>query len=258
MRKLMIMLVIASSICGSALAQKDGTLQSIDAVGLVRAIQASTLKSPQQEVLLDRAAASGLSQIAYEQYTRFWQKSPYDAYANLRRGEAAEDYWEYATRPSNHQISLVSPLAQELFQSARDCLTEAQKKAPADASANLAYGRFLFWYGSQMPKGLNYIKKAIAISPKSYAAHEILGDAYAEHSGDVYNLPLAEKELKIASMLRPTAAYPHWRLIRVYLDEDRLQDAKRELQAYVNLTPPSETQTDVINFYRRQFDHAAK
>lgn len=203
---------------------------------------------------MNRAAASGLSRVVYEQYTRLWKQSPQDVYTNLRRGEAAEDYWQYATRPDIHELSLIAPQAQELFQVARDCLTEAQKRAPNDASTDLAYGHFLFWHGSQMLKGLNYMKRAVAISPKSYAAHATLGDAYAEHSGEAYDLPRAENELKIAAMLNPTAAFPHWRLIRVYLDEKHQQNAKRELQTYISLTPPSASQAQAIKYYQNEFN----
>lgn len=256
MDKLVVAVALLIGISGHASAQQDAAMQPIDQKRLIQAIQNTPLKSPQQAKLMSRADASGLYQIAYEQYTRLWQRFPQDAYANLRRGEAAEDYWEYATRPDVHQLSIVAPQAQELFQVARDCLTEAKKRAPNNASTNLAYGRYLFWYGSQMPKGLSYIKKAIALDPKSYAAHATLGAAYAEHSGVAYNLPLAEKELKTAVAIDPTAAYPHWRLIRVYLDEGGQQNARRELQAYVKLTPPSDMQTRVINSYQNVFDHS--
>lgn len=239
-----------------AAAEKDVVMQPIDQKTLVQSIQSLPLKSPQQGDLIGRAYTSGLIATAYEQYTLIWQKSPQDAYANLRRGQAAEDYWEYATRPDIHELSGVDSQSRKLFQAARECLTEAQKRAPNDASANYAYGRFLFWNGGQMSLGLSYMKKAVAISPKSCAAHETLGDAYAEHSGTAYNLPQAEKELKIAAMLDPTAAFPHWRLIRVYLDEKRQQDAKRELQAYISLTPPSAAQTKVIKYYQSEFSQS--
>jgi hypothetical protein len=254
--KIIILVTFLMGLTNFASSQQDAMMRPIDEKSLIQTIQKLPLSSPQQSEMMNRAAASGLSRVAYDQYTLLWQRSPQDAYANLRRGEAAEDYWQYATQPDIHEFSLTSPQAQKIFQVARDCLVAALEKAPNDASTNFAYGHFLFWHGSQMSKGLSYMKIAVAISPKSYAAHATLGDAYAEHSGEAYNLPRAENELKRAAMLNPTASFPHWRLIRVYIDENRRQNAKRELQVYVSLTPPSATQTKVIDYYRGEFNHS--
>lgn len=254
LRTLMITLVLLVSLNNAVSAQSDASTVPIDKATLVSSIQQTALNSPQQSTLLDRASESGLSEVAYEQYTLLWQKKPQDAYANLRRGQAAEDYWQYATRPDIHQLSVVDPQAEKLFQTARECLLKAQTLAPNDSLTNRAAGYFLFWHGSQMANGITDMKKAVKISPNSAAAHETLGNAYAEHSGSFYNLALAETELKKAIALNPKAAYPHWRLIRVYLDMRRPSNASRELQSYAHLSAPTETEKKAVSFYQSQID----
>ena len=258
-RKLLITItILALSAAQVKSAQKDAAMQPVTEASLIRGIKAAPLRSPEAGLLIRRAYQSGLSKTAYDQYTRIWQKQPQNAYANLQLGEAAESYWEYSTKPDVKLLSITSPQAEEVFHVAYSSLATALKLAPHDASTNLAYGAFLFWHGSQMREGLEFIKKAVAIQPKRYNAHAVLGRAYAEYSGEVYDTVKAEKELKLASALKPSESFPHWQLIRVYLDGGRLQDAKRELQAYVNLTPPSETQTQVVNFYQNQFNHVTR
>lgn len=212
---------------------------------LVQSIQKTPIESPRQSKLISRAADAHLLKIAYEQYTLIWQKKPDNASANLRRGYAAMEYWEYATKPAVNELPLSSPKADEVSAAAASCLAKAVELAPKSASAKAEYGHFLFYQGN-MNKGVQLLKEAEALAPKAPTSYELLGAIYASPNPPFFQPKLAEKTLATAIRLDPLDSYPHWVLAQLYFDEQRYEDAQKEMRSFLNLAPPERAQENYV------------
>ena len=231
-----------------AVGVKDVRLMPISPLELQQAILHTPLYSSKQEQLTLRAFNSGLSKIAYEQYTLLWKKVPNDGYANLRRGVAALRYWRYATQPSVHEIPVGSQQDKSLYAVASSCLEKASKLMPDSADANAEYGFLLWQFGNRMSEGLTLIVKASSIEPANATIHSILGDIYSNPTPGVYKPQKAASEIATALHNDPSYAYPHYQLARLYMQEKKYSDARNELKAYINLGNASTSQSPGVVF----------
>jgi cytochrome c-type biogenesis protein CcmH/NrfG len=176
--------------------------------------------------------------LAYEQYTAIWKKNPKNAFANLLRGVATEEYWWQASFPKNN-IRLTAQQDSELFQVAKKCLGEAVKLKPKHARAKTAYGMFLWKHvGSEHgSRGLAIVQEAAKLEPTNARVQAALGEIYTTPMRKTYNPKKAETHLLKATQLDSTYSYPHYVLIRLYMDMKQFQKAQKSLEAYKSLVP---------------------
>jgi tetratricopeptide (TPR) repeat protein len=212
---------------------------------LIERIQQTPIGSSEHSNLIIRAYDAHLLKTAYEQYTLIWQKQPSNGSANLRRGVAAMEYWEYATKPFINELPLSSPKADEVSNAAKVCLTKAVELAPYSASANAEYGHFLFYQGDEA-SGVAHLLKAEKIAPKNPTPHNLLGAIYASPNPPYFLPKLAEKELRTGIHLAPSDSYPHWVLAGLFLDTRQYSKAQDEMQVYIHLAPPARAQESYV------------
>jgi tetratricopeptide (TPR) repeat protein len=229
--------------CLQAAQKKDPRYLPISAKELQQRVQKTPIDSPQHALLTARANIANLQKVAYDQYTAIWKRKPNDGHANLRRGIAAQNYWQHILHSTKISGTERFPaLFYDLQRTARQCLHKASTLLPDSSSAQIAYGFFLWQWDNQMEKGLTLLKKAVSLSPKDARARANLGSVYAKRSGNAYDPQKAEEELKLASRLDPTYAYPHWLLVSLYINTHQYKNAQQAMQTYLNLTPPAARQ----------------
>jgi len=132
---------------------------------------------------------------------------------------------------------------------ARDYGKKAVALNPQSSDAYAAYGEALGQW-ADAHKGIHSLKTvrraveelehAITLNPKNAYAHMLLASFYREAPG-VISVGDKEKALahaKLAVECGPGAAINHLVLGRVYLDFGRKEEAIKELQTIVTLTPP--------------------
>jgi tetratricopeptide (TPR) repeat protein len=224
-----------------ALAQYTGDprLAPISAQELRKSIKETPIKSPRHFELISRAYNAKLSKEAYESYALRWKKSPNDANTNLLVGIAAQRYEKQLMSPFSAPKSLREQVnrSNALHRISRERLANAVKLNPASATANVAYGFFLWQIGNQQEKGLALVKKGIALSSKSAGAHATLGAIYANSSGKAYDPVKAEAELRTAILLDKKFAYPHEALAWLYVNLKRYKDAQKSFDNLLKLSP---------------------
>lgn len=241
-RIIMAVLLLCAS-CAYAVWHKDPRFMPISMGHLKQAIEQTPIDSDQQARLTARADASRLQKETYETYTTLWKKNPSSAHANLRRGIAAQQYWQHLFRSRRNAAP---SQAYEVYKVARSCLAKAVQLQPKSVPANVAYGFFLWQYDNQMDEGLALVRKAVSLAPKDARAHANLGNIYSNPSGNAYNPQKAEEELQKAVALDSSYAYPHWLLISLYVNTKKFKEAQREMEAYLKLAPEGAAQDEKI------------
>ena len=78
---------------------------------------------------------------------------------------------------------------------------------------------------NQLEQAISQFKKAVAVDPQSAEAHMLLGYAYRVQ-GRYHLLGEAKAELRQALALDPTLIWARFYLAKIYVDFERLQDAK--------------------------------
>lgn len=226
-------------LCAQAAPKSDPRFKSITAKELKQRIQETPISSPQHALLTARGRSAKLQKLVYEQYTLVWKKKLNDGHANLRRGIAAQNYWEHIRHTTKTRLPATF---YELHGVIRGCLSKAVELMPNSPSANVAYGFFLWQWDNQMNSGLALLKKAVTLDAKDARAHANLGNVYANRSGNAYDPRKAEEELRLATQLDSTYAYPYWLMVSLYVNTKRYKDAEQALHRYLSLTPPSAAQ----------------
>lgn len=244
------LMVGLNSWCSHAAPRKDPGLMRISRQELRQLIQRTPVESPEHSKLISRAAASHLYQAAYEEYTLLWQRHRNNAYANLFRGVAAQIHWEEAEREVEKKVPYRRPPElDKLRQIAGSSLARAAV-LERNARTLTAYGFWLWRWGQNLKRGMALMQEAVSLAPKYPGIRIKLGEAYSNPSPGVYNPKRAEEELRIALELAPSAAAPHFLLMRVYEQEKRYKEARRELQAYLALAPPQTAQESWVKDYQ--------
>lgn len=226
---------------------KDPRVQVITRTQLQRLLATTPIDSPLQSRIAARSYASGLIGAADIQYTQIWQRKKNNPYANFLRGSTALDYWWYASYPSTG-IRLTATQNTRLFTTARVCLAQAVESKPDFARAVSSYGSFLFNYESNRSEGLTLMKKAVVLEPSNPALWESLGETYLAPVKETQSLSDAEKCLHRAAQLDPLYSAPHYTLIRLFSDQRRFKEARRELRVYCDLVSTKSAQTATALF----------
>ncbi len=223
---------------------KDPRFTPISQQALELKIRQTPLASSQHFLLMAQARSSHLSDSAYRLYTKIWQKTPNDPYANLLAGMAAENNWEYQT--FSNQLKPYSPEARKILEDARKLLHNAVQMMPNSARANSEYGYFLWHDDNAADAGFPLLRKAASLAPKDPVANVSLGDAYLNPYIKYYNPALAEASIRKAITLDPLYAYPHLSLVFLYNDTKRYKEAQTQMEEYLSLTPPETAKDKVI------------
>lgn len=232
------LLTLLFCVCGYAAENKDPRLVVISQKDLRQLIRRTPINSPKHAVITARSRASHLEEVAYEEYTSIWRKTPDNAFANLRRGIAALNYSDRIGFVERGKAGLTLQQEAALSVTVRSCLAKAAQLQPNSAPANVAYGFFLWQYDNKMDEGLALLRETAAFAPKDARVHANLGNIYSNKSGNAYNLGKAEEELRTAVRLDRTYAYPLSLLISLYTNEERYKDAQWAMKAYLKLSPP--------------------
>jgi Tfp pilus assembly protein PilF len=254
MRYKISLLVLALLIWQNVQAQeiKDPRLQPIKREDLLQLITKTPVESSTHGRLISRARRSKLLGLAYVQYSNIWKAKPNNAYANYWKGMAAYQYeWQAGYASSSVRITGEQKL--RLWEAARSGFQRAVELKPDFASANAAYGAFLFKIPHEEKKGMALMKKAVKLEPKHAGAWRTLGEALINPYRDAYNPKEGEAALLKSAKLDPLFAAPHSALTRLYVETKRYKEAQRELQIYTELVG-AKNAAPTIKFFKPDID----
>ncbi len=247
---ILMVLLIASGVFAADL--KDPRLTPIAQAELTNSVLTTPLNSPLHYKLISRAYSSGLAKTTLDLYLALAKKKPDNGQANLLEGLAIEAYWWYATARTINKMPFGSPQEQELMVSMGTSLGKAVILSPKLAEANREYGYYLWQFAGREAEGLSYLRKASTLAPKDAEVHAVLGEMYASPNPGTYSPGNAEAELRKSIRLDPCYAFPYFTLARLYVDQQRYQDAELMLKAYTRLLPSKETQTANIDYLHQR------
>lgn len=231
---------------------RDPRLQPIKREELLQLIAKTPLESKVHSKLISRARRSKLLGVAYVQYSNIWKAKPNNPYANYWKGMAAYQYeWQAGYASSGVRITGEQKL--RLWDAARSGFEKAVELKPDFASANAAYGAFLFKIPHEERKGLALMKKAVKLDPKSAGLWRNLGEALINPYRDAYNPKEGEAALLKSAKLDPLFAAPHSALTRLYVETKRYKEAQHELQIYTKLVGAKDA-APTIKFFKPKID----
>jgi tetratricopeptide (TPR) repeat protein len=240
----------------TAQSRQDPRLQLITRSQLLTSIAKTPLNSRQHGRLIGRARASNLIPVAYVQYDKMWRKQPNNPYANYWRGITAYQY-EWLSGYKSSGVRITPDQRTQLWEAARSGLQRAVELKPDFAAANSAYGSFLSAIPGEEKRGLDFMRKAVQLEPKTAGLWRSLGEVVINPYFDFYDPKEGEQALLKAARLDPLYAAPHYALIRLYVETKRFKEAQRELQIYTRLVGPQKA-ASTIRFFKSTIDKGLK
>lgn len=219
-------------------ATSDLRLQPISKAEVKQVIATVPLDSNQHFRVLSRAYVSGIpvTRFAYGQYKILLSKNTDNAQATLLAAAATLKHYE---KSSDTQVKGSRADYAPLLKEAGILFRRAMFLNPNSAETNKHYGYYMYRYDYNQGKqiGLVSLQRSANLNPKDVGIHSILGDIYANPYDKTYDPKRAEAELLKAIALDPTYAYPHNRLVGLYLELKKPAKVREHLAAYEKLVP---------------------
>lgn len=157
------------------------------------------------------------------------------AHTLQKRGDTAEADKKLAEAVQAEPSNALAHLARAAFleqttNKTDDVVAEYNEVLKVDANnfkAHYGLGR-IYLLKKDNAKEIDELRKAIAIEPNSYAAHEALADAYLHKGAD--GMSDALSEYTKASSLQPSNPEPHWGIGTIASQAGRWAMAEQELR----------------------------
>jgi tetratricopeptide (TPR) repeat protein len=130
----------------------------------------------------------------------------------------------------------------EMLRFTDPALGHAVIKKISQETARKVVFQFIFKRGAahlqknEREPALKELKKAVALDPRSAAAHQLLGQAYLLQ-GSYESISEARAELVQAIAIDPNLIWARFYLARIYLDLNQPRKAKEQLEAAITIRP---------------------